>query len=90
VARALRETDVVRRLLAACKAAGGQARWAEMAGVTPQYVCDVAKGRARPGEAVLRALGLQKVVRYVPREPEPVELCDDASEVLVRAQRIFA
>ena len=90
MARALRETDVVRQMKAACKVAGGQARWAAIAGVTPQYVCDVAKGRTRPGEAVLRALGLQKDVRYVPREPEPVELVDVDGVVLVRAERLFS
>lgn len=90
MARALRETDVVRRLLAACKAAGGQAQWAAIAGVTPQYVCDVAKGRARPGEAVLRALGLQRDVRYVPRQPEPVEFVDADGAVVLRAERLFS
>lgn len=90
MARALRETDVVRRLKVACRLAGGQARWAALAGVKPQYVCDVLAGRARPGESVLRALGLQRDIRYVPRDPEAVELYGTDGEVLVRAERVFA
>jgi hypothetical protein len=90
VARALRETDVVSRLRAACKEAGGQARWADIAGVTPQYVSDVLLGRRAPGDSVLRGLGLERDVRYVPRRPESVELVDAEGEVLVRAERVFA
>lgn len=90
MARALRETDVVRRLRAACKAAGGQSAWAAAAGVTPAYVCDIIKGRSRPGEAILQALGLRRDVRYVAREPEPVELYGAGGEVLVRAERVFS
>ncbi|MBE7196325.1 MAG: hypothetical protein INR70_00780 [Parafilimonas terrae] len=47
-------------------------------------------GRARPGESVLRALGLQRDIRYVPRDPEAVELYGTDGEVLVRAERVFA
>ncbi|MBB5758354.1 hypothetical protein HNR00_003074 [Methylorubrum rhodinum] len=88
--RALRETDVVSRLRAACKEAGGQSRWADSAGVTPQYVSDVLLGRRAPGDSVLRPLGLQRDIRYVPREPESVELCDADGVVLVRAERVFS
>lgn len=90
MARALRERDVVSRLRTACRQAGGQARFARIAGVAPQYVCDILAGRTRPGDAVLRALGLQRDIRYVPREPEPVELVDASGEVLVRAERLFS
>ncbi|MFY9293454.1 MAG: transcriptional regulator [Methylorubrum rhodinum] len=90
MARALRETDVVSRLRAACKEAGGQARWAAAAGVTPQYVSDVILGRRAPGESVLWPLGLQRDVRYVPRRLEPVEIYGVDGEVLVRAERVFA
>jgi hypothetical protein len=88
VARALRETDVVRRLRSACKAAGGQSAWAAGAGVTPAYVCDVLKGRSRPGEAVLAALGLQKDVRYVAREPVEVALYDQHGVTLLVAEAL--
>ncbi len=90
MARALREQDVVSRLRTACKHAGGQSRWAAIAGVAPQHVNDVLRGRRPPGDAALRALGLQRDIRYVPREPEPVELYGVDGEVLVRAQRVFA
>lgn len=90
MARALREQDVVSRLRAACKLAGGQSRWARVAGVTPQHVNDVVRGRRTPSDALLRCLGLQRHVRYVVREPEPVELVDATGEVLVRAVRVFA
>lgn len=88
--RALRERDVAARLKAACKAAGGQALWAAGAGVSKSYVTEILMGRSAPGDAVLRPLGLQRDVRYVPREPEPVELYDAAGIVLVRAERVYA
>lgn len=90
MARALREEDVIDRLRAACAGAGGQARWAAQAGVSAAYVSDVLKGNRGPGETVLRALGLQRDVRYVPRAPEPVELVGADGEVLVRAERVFS
>lgn len=90
MARALREQEVISRLRTACRLAGGQARWARIAGVKPQHVNDILRGRRPPGDAALRALGLQLDIRYVPREPEAVELVDAAGEVLVRAQRVFA
>lgn len=57
--------DVCSRLTAACRAAGGQQAWAQRHGVSPQYVSDVLNARKDPGDAILRALGLRKVVRYV-------------------------
>jgi hypothetical protein len=57
--------DVCARLRLACKAAGGQQVWAQANAVSPQYVSDVLAARREPGDAILRALGLRKVVRYV-------------------------
>ena len=57
--------DVSGRLRAACRLAGGQKAWAEAHGISPQYVCDVLNARRDPGESILAALGLRKVVRYV-------------------------
>ena len=34
------------------------------AGVSQQYVNDVLKGRREPGESILKALGLERVVSY--------------------------
>ena len=57
--------EVCRRLSAACKEAGGQKDWAEMHGVSPAYVSSVLHARIEPGQAILSALGLAKIVRYV-------------------------
>lgn len=65
---ALREEDVVARLREACVEAGGQSAWAVAHGVSVPYVHDVCRGRRGPGDSVLRGLGLQREVRYVPRE----------------------
>jgi DNA-binding transcriptional regulator YdaS (Cro superfamily) len=88
VARALRETDVVSRLRAACKEAGGQARWASAAGVTPQYVSDVLLGRRAPGDAVVRPLGLERDVRYVARRPVEVAIYDEHGVTLLTAEML--
>ncbi len=56
--------EVCRRLSAACKAAGSQRAWAEKHGVSPAYVCDVINARRDPGQSILNALGLVRVVRY--------------------------
>lgn len=56
--------EVCRRLSAACKAAGGQRAFAEKYGMSAGYVCDVLNARREPGESILNALGLVRVVRY--------------------------
>ena len=58
--------DVFVQMRAACKAAGGQAAWSERHGISPAYVSDVLNSRREPGPKILAALGLRKVVRYVP------------------------
>jgi hypothetical protein len=72
----LRTEDVVARLRAACMAAGGQSAWAASHGLSGAYVSDVCRGRRDPGDGVLRGLGLQREVRFVPREPREVALYD--------------
>jgi DNA-binding transcriptional regulator YdaS (Cro superfamily) len=57
--------DVFVMMRAACKAAGGQAAWAEAHDMSPAYVSDVLNSRREPGPKILSALGLRKVVRYV-------------------------
>lgn len=87
----LREEDVVERLKAACVSVGGQAAWAATQGLSGCYVNDVLRGRRAPGDAILRGLGLQRDIRYVPREPELIELGDETTgEVFLRAERLFA
>lgn len=58
------ESEVVALLHDECDAAGGQKAWADLNGVTPQYVCDVLQGRRKPGDAICRALGLRRVELY--------------------------
>jgi len=57
--------DVCRLLRQACKEAGSQQAWALRNGVSPQYVCDILNTRREPGDSILAALGLRKIVRYV-------------------------
>lgn len=57
--------DVTARLRAACDAAGSQTAWAKANGVSGAYVCDVLMARREPGQSILQALGLRKIVRYV-------------------------
>jgi len=56
--------EVCRRLSVACKAAGSQRAWAEQHGVSAAYVSDVINALRPPGQSVLDALGLVRVVRY--------------------------
>lgn len=56
--------DVRNILRKACEAAGTQKAWAEANGVSPQYVNDVLQGFREPGEAILSALGIEKVTTY--------------------------
>jgi hypothetical protein len=88
MARALRERDVAARLKAACKAAGGQALWAAGAGVSKSYVTQILTGRCAPGDAVLRPLGLQRDVRYVPRRPTEIALYDEHGVTLLVAEAL--
>ncbi len=46
--------------------AGGQARFAKLACVSPQYVCDCLKGRRDIGKGIARALGYEPVTMYRP------------------------
>lgn len=50
----------------ACIDAGSQRAWATEHGVSPVYVSDVLSGRREPGEKILDALGLRKIVSYEP------------------------
>lgn len=56
--------DVLARLESAVAGAGSAKAWAVRAGLSPVYVGDVRRGLRTPGPAVLRALGLTRVVSY--------------------------
>lgn len=63
--------DVCARLRRECREAGGQSAWAKAHGVSPQYVCDVLNARREPGDMILAALGLRRVVRYAEARKVP-------------------
>jgi hypothetical protein len=58
--------DLLAILRSECAAAGGQSAWAASKGFSPQYVCDVLKGRRDISEAMANALGFLREVRFVP------------------------
>jgi len=58
------QKTVVGLLARACEQAGSQRAWARDHDVTGQYVHDVLKGRRAPGQAIIAALGLRRVVSY--------------------------
>lgn len=82
----MRVEEVVERLKVACKNAGGQTAWGAANGVSGAYVHDCVRGRRDPGESILRALGLQREIRYVPRQPETVALYDADGITLATAE----
>ncbi len=59
--------DVCRLLREACKQAGGQVEWARRHGVSKSYVGAVLNAECEPGQKILDALGLVRVVSYAPR-----------------------
>jgi hypothetical protein len=60
----LTAADVVRRLRAAVDSVGDQKTWAQAQDLSPSYVNDVLRGRREPGESILVALGLERVVIF--------------------------
>ncbi|GGD87305.1 hypothetical protein GCM10011390_02520 [Aureimonas endophytica] len=47
-----------------CRRVGSRAAWCREVGLSPSYVGDVVSGRRAPGETMLTALGLRRVVGY--------------------------
>jgi DNA-binding transcriptional regulator YdaS (Cro superfamily) len=60
------QADLIAILRSACERAGGQRAWAEAHGLSPQYVCDVLKGRRDVSERMANELGFLREVRFVP------------------------
>ena len=58
------QNDVLRMLFDRCLSAGSRKAWAEQNNISPAYVSDVLNGNRDPGERILNALGLVKVVSY--------------------------
>lgn len=86
MAASLTEEEVVERLRAACVEAGGQTAWAAANGLSVPYVNDVVRRRRGPTARILEGLGLQREVRYVPREPQTVALYDEVGVTLIEAE----
>jgi len=55
---------VLRLIRRECDKAGSARAWAASIGVSGVYVADVLAGRRDPGPAILRALGVERVVSY--------------------------
>ena len=62
---ALDQMDVCRMVMDACRKAGSQAKWARAHGFSPQALSDFLNAKAQPSDALLAALGLRRVVRFV-------------------------
>lgn len=60
----LMESEVRLVLKSRCDRAGSCKAWAIKHGVSQPYVCDVIYGRRYPGEKILKALGLRRVIGY--------------------------
>ena len=63
------ERQVKKRLRQACEELGSQYQWATKFKLSPAYVSDVVRGSRQPGEAILKALSLERVITY--REVAP-------------------
>jgi hypothetical protein len=58
--------EVIAVLRSECARSGGQNVWARGHGFSPQYVCDVLRGRRDVSEAMANALGYFRQVRFLP------------------------
>jgi hypothetical protein len=58
-------------LRAACAEAGSQLAWSRQTGVSTPYISDVLSGRREPGQKLLDALDMDKVVDYRRRNRKP-------------------
>ncbi len=60
----LTEDDVIDRLRAAVQAAGSQKAYAELHGISEQYVSNALLRRCAPGPRMLEAIGVERRVYY--------------------------
>lgn len=56
--------EIREMLLRQCKEVGSQGAWGKRHGLSQIYVSDVIHGRRAPGEKILAALGLRKIILY--------------------------
>lgn len=57
------ELDPRAELEKACAAAGGQRPWGRIHGISPSYINKVLRDGKSPGDAILTALGIERVYR---------------------------
>jgi hypothetical protein len=67
----MRVEDVRNLLERQCNIAGSQKNWARANSLSPQFICDVLKGRRDPSPRILDALGLELVYRKKVKESTP-------------------
>lgn len=60
----LTDQDLIDRLRKAVEIAGSQKNFAQQQGLSEQYVSDVLNRRREPGQKMLDALGLERIVGY--------------------------
>ena len=60
----MNEQDVIARLREAIAAAGSQRAYAQAHNISEQYLSDVVRGRREPGQKILDALGIERVITY--------------------------
>jgi hypothetical protein len=60
----LTEQEVLDRLRKAVAAAGSQRAFGRQHDISPMYISDVLRKRRKIGEAILDALGVERVVSY--------------------------
>lgn len=58
------------RLIGAIGAAGNRAEWARANQLNEQYVADVIRRKREPNDALCAAVGLRRVVAYLPIEAD--------------------
>lgn len=60
----LTEEELIDRLRTVVAQAGSQKDFAQQHGLSEQYLSDVLRGRREPGQKILEALGVERVVGY--------------------------
>lgn len=58
------------RLIEAIETAGGREKWARANHLNPEFVADVIRRKREPSDALCAAIGLRRVVAYLPIETE--------------------
>lgn len=62
--RQISELQMKQRLQQAVEVAGSQKAFAEKAGISQQYLCDVLKGRREIGDKILKWFKMERVIFY--------------------------